>query len=823
MSNRFNFSAVFILLIAALPVFGQGPYYRWAHSMGSALTAVQESGNDIAADAAGNVYVIGNFYGPTDFDTSEIDSILTSAGESDIFLAKYDPDGSYLWAFSIGGIGIEEGAALAIDAVGNVVITGAFRNSIDIDPSAATVSLTTNAAQDAFVAKYSPEGELLWGFKLGSINGLDEGTDVTVDSNDDVYVTGWFNNTIDFNPAAGVVNTTSAGFSDIYLAKYSSAGAYQWVARFGGTGGEFPFALTCDNADNVYVTGDFQNTVDFDPSAATANVTAAAGISDAFIVKLTGAGVYQWAHGFGNTQEDHGYGLITDSDNNVYMLGAFSLAVDFDPSPAVASFTAVGDDDVFVAKYSSTGAYVHTITFGGVFGFGNNGLAIARGEGESYYVTGIFYETEDFDPSPGVFGLTAGAGGSDIFVAHYTNEGVLLEVSAINGPSVTFASSIFVNNKDLYLAGFFYESIDPDPSDASDNLISVGSGDIFFGKYLTCAPLIVVNQPQSYYGCPGEVDFEVEVQGEATYQWFKDGEAIETDGTSSILHIADASESAQGDYYVEITGCDFVTSQTVSLNLIPPAFIVSENFTESVCQSQSAVMFVEVSGNGEYQWFKNGQAIENETESSLIINTASAEDEGFYHVEFTSECGNGFLSNSAEVEVVDTVKIIVQPQDITVFIGDEINLDAEASGEHISYQWRKGEDVIQGGGLNVNIPEALVEDAGEYTLVASNECNQDVSRIALVQVLVPVGNEEEVANRISYTNPFSNQLRFSFGEDSGQSSVSIYSAQGSLVYRAEVDRAQVMEVNSSQWPQGFYYFVGTRGKQMVRVKLVKEQ
>src|SRR6187549_2715250 len=108
MSNRFYFPAVFITLIATLPVFGQGPYYRWAHSMGSALTAVQESGNDIAADATGNVYVIGNFYGPTDVDPSELDSILLSAGESDIFLAKYDPDGNYLWAFSIGGTGIEE-------------------------------------------------------------------------------------------------------------------------------------------------------------------------------------------------------------------------------------------------------------------------------------------------------------------------------------------------------------------------------------------------------------------------------------------------------------------------------------------------------------------------------------------------------------------------------------------------------------------------------------------------------------------------------------------------------------------------------------------
>src|SRR5687767_15584882 len=136
---RFFLISSFIFLIAEK---SSGQLINWAFNAGS-------SGNDIGnstyVDNAGNVYAAGGFTGTVDFDPSAGTANLASNGSKDIFIAKYNSSGQYLWAFAIGGSGIDDVNAITTDQNGNVLITGFFRGSnVDFDPSAAIANLSSN-------------------------------------------------------------------------------------------------------------------------------------------------------------------------------------------------------------------------------------------------------------------------------------------------------------------------------------------------------------------------------------------------------------------------------------------------------------------------------------------------------------------------------------------------------------------------------------------------------------------------------------------------------------------------------------------------------
>jgi hypothetical protein len=128
---------------------------------------------------------------------------------------------------------------------------------------------------------------------------------IKIDASGNRYVVGNFSATADFDPSAGTANLTSAGGSDIFIAKYNSSGDYVWAKRIGGTGADQGNSLTLDGSGNVFLTGYFAGTVDFDPSASTANLISAGG-NDIFIAKYNSSGDYVWANGIGGTGIDRG-------------------------------------------------------------------------------------------------------------------------------------------------------------------------------------------------------------------------------------------------------------------------------------------------------------------------------------------------------------------------------------------------------------------------------------------------------------------------------------------------------------------------------------
>ncbi|ESU22321.1 hypothetical protein FEDK69T_23040 [Flavobacterium enshiense DK69] len=455
--------------------------YLWAKAFGGGL---DDSAISIALNNNGEVYVTGFFSATADFDPSAATANLTSTGNEDIFIAKYDSNGNYIWAKAFGGTNSDYVNSIVVNTDGEVYLTGSFWDTADFDPSVATANLTSAGYDDIFIAKYSSSGSYIWVKGIGG-TGFDASNDITLNSSGEVHITGYFSNTVDFDPSASTANLTSAEYSDIFIAKYTNNGSYLWAKAMGGAASDSARSLVVNSIGEVYITGDFSNTVDFDPSAATANLTSA-GYNDIFIAKYTNNGSYLWAKAMGGFESDLGFSLAVNSSGEVIITGTFSWTVDFDPSAATSTLTSVNQSrDIFIAKYNSNGGYLWAAGMGGECD--ESGFSVVVDNNGRISATGDFCGTADFDPSAGTANLTTG-GGLNCFVSTYTTSGSYINAFAIGGYSSNsfrgqgncMAKDAFGN---VYVAGIFYGTVDFDPSANTAYWTSAGSRDIFIAKY----------------------------------------------------------------------------------------------------------------------------------------------------------------------------------------------------------------------------------------------------------------------------------------------------------------------------------------------------
>ena len=208
-----------------------------------------DQGNGIAVDAANNVLVIGEFLGTVDFGGGP----LTSAGQIDIFAARYDPGGTHIWSQRFGDTGKDHGRSITADGASNVLVTGDFQGTADFGGG----PLTSAGSADIVVAKYQPSGTHLWSQRFGSTV-FDQGNGISADGAGNVFLTGGFSGTVDFGggPLVG------AGSEEIFVAKYDPSGIHLWSRVFSSANSEQGNGITADGAGDVVVTGFLTFTVD---------------------------------------------------------------------------------------------------------------------------------------------------------------------------------------------------------------------------------------------------------------------------------------------------------------------------------------------------------------------------------------------------------------------------------------------------------------------------------------------------------------------------------------------------------------------------------
>ncbi len=295
---------IFLLLGAILALVAQTSAWEWAVSGGG---TVNDYCSEICADPAGNSYTTGSFQGTAYFGSFTI----TSAGTQDVFVAKTDNAGNYVWVVRGGGADGDQGWAIARDSSGNIFVSGYFAGTATFG----THSVTSVGQFDMFVAKLDPDGNWLWAVSGGSVY-YDHSYGVSTDGAGNCYATGYFNGTATFGP---FTLTGPAFWGSIWVAKLDPAGNWLWAVSGGGPSTDGSESIATDSAGYSCITGYFEGTSTFGTHSVTSF-----GNNDILVAKLDPDGNWLWASNAGGSFPEGGRSVAVDSDGKCYITGSFS-------------------------------------------------------------------------------------------------------------------------------------------------------------------------------------------------------------------------------------------------------------------------------------------------------------------------------------------------------------------------------------------------------------------------------------------------------------------------------------------------------------------
>jgi hypothetical protein len=318
----------------------------------------------------------------------------------------------------------------------------------------------------------------MWADRMGDA-GSDAGWAIASDNSGNIYTTGFFNGTVDFDPGPGTMNLTSSGLEDIFICKTGPSGNLLWAKHIGGADGDRGFSIATDPAGNVYVTGAFVGTVDFDPGPGTLTMTSGSTYGDMYIVKLNTAGNLVWAKQFGGTGGISGYSIAVDASGNTYTTGSFTGSIDFDPGAAVYNLTNTGSYDIYICKTDPMGNLLWVKRMDGITGFEDNiSNAITVDATGNVYTTGVYEDTTDFDPGPGYYPFDS----TGFFISKLDAAGNFVWAKNIISQNVLGNAMTVDNSGNLIIAGSFSYSADFDPGAGTFMASSPGSRDAFVLK-----------------------------------------------------------------------------------------------------------------------------------------------------------------------------------------------------------------------------------------------------------------------------------------------------------------------------------------------------
>lgn len=320
--------------------------FLWVKEFGSSLS--EDRGVSISIDNNENVITTGYFRETSDFDPGSGVMNITSNGDQDIFVQKLDPNGNFIWAKSIGDIGTENAYSVEADISGNIYLAGYFEGTVDFDTGIGAFSVSSAGGEDAFILKLDQNGNLIWVNSMGGA-GTDISTSFSIGNSGNIYVAGYFEGTVDFDPGSAINNMSSNGGMDYFIQKIDNNGEFLQVNTIGGAGNDRLISVSLDLNENIYLTGVFIGTVDFDPSTNVESLVSN-GSADISIQKLTNSGDLVWVKSFGGVGADYGNKIYVDQNNNVFTTGSFNNTVDFDPSAGSLNLTSNGNSDIFIQK-----------------------------------------------------------------------------------------------------------------------------------------------------------------------------------------------------------------------------------------------------------------------------------------------------------------------------------------------------------------------------------------------------------------------------------------------------------------------------------------
>lgn len=320
---------------------------------------IQSSGTgrspSIAVDTVGNASVTGAFLGMVIFGAGETqETTLASAGGQDIFVAQYDNTGRLVWAVRAGGADADGGSGIAVNLDGDSYVTGSFQGAAVFGSGEAQEKTLTSVGDGMFVAKFDPDGHLVWATEAEAENIGSSG--LAVDQTGNSYVTGAFRGTVTFG-LGEAHETTFSNVSglDIFVARYDADGHVVWAARVEGSGFALSLGIAVDLTGNSYVTGGFLGALTFGAGESRETTfTSSAKEADMFVARYDAAGHLMWAARTGGTDVEAGSDIAVDGGGRSYVTGIFSGAVTFGAGQQQkTTLTSAGDTDMFVAVFAN--------------------------------------------------------------------------------------------------------------------------------------------------------------------------------------------------------------------------------------------------------------------------------------------------------------------------------------------------------------------------------------------------------------------------------------------------------------------------------------
>ncbi len=391
----------------------------WAKSGGGSS---DDHAYGICTDSQGNVFITGYFVSSTvSFGTTELSNNSTNSSNClDIFLTKYDSDGNVVWSRSPVGLGCERARGVAADSEGNVYIVGYFWND---NISFGDHTFIYQGSHDGFIAKYDVNGNVVWAEQIAG-SGYDLCEDVFVDAQDNILVTGSFQNEAQFGNNT-VVSPNEDTYQEVFAAKFNSEGNNIWaecaLVPFNGNYASGN-GIASDPEGNVYLTGYFQHSLAFGE-----DTLGTAGNIAMFLAKYDSSGNALWGRTPGGTGNDYGVDVCVDTDGHIFVTGYFqSSFLNFGGFPLINSNT--GFNETFVAGYDVDGDALWATAIGGQDD--DYGMSLGSGPDNNVYLTGYFGSYSlDFSNT-----TVVNSGSYDMYLAKLSHD-VALTVQTLGKPT----------------------------------------------------------------------------------------------------------------------------------------------------------------------------------------------------------------------------------------------------------------------------------------------------------------------------------------------------------------------------------------------------
>lgn len=452
--------------------------FKWAvGSLGSGDSQISIA--KMKTDSAGNIYTYGQFSGSILLDPINQTGQINSSDDYnyDIFFCKRDTAGNVLLSFTLAGNMNDTPADFAFDREGNIWLGGYFYGVMDLDPGTGEYLLTSAGDTDLFLAKYNPEGILLWAGQWGSVS-MDVGGHIAIDSSGNVHFGGNFNRPIDLDPGSGVHEVDPEGYA-AFICTLDADGNFIKAGLFEGPEYISVTALETDAEGNLWCGGLSGGPVDFDPGEEVF-ILGSSGNRYCFLVKTDTQGNFITALVYGQCESIGLENLAFDSQGSVLITGSFKVNADFDPGPGEYFLNALGLYDCYVLSLDKDGifnwvAHVSGPSF-------ENGYDIATDMYDNIYVTGFFYEDIDADPGEGIY-LMQSAGLTDGFMLKMGKEGNFIWAKQLRSTSSVCGYSILIMEDGSILeSGIFYSLADFDPGLSIFHLPFSGMSEMFLRK-----------------------------------------------------------------------------------------------------------------------------------------------------------------------------------------------------------------------------------------------------------------------------------------------------------------------------------------------------